>query len=82
MMQATFGWSANGLLLVQIATLVIIWLLGMRSAGSSANVQTLIAILVVALVAAIWWRGDISLTHIPWPTFTEISPPAPLRSSR
>jgi amino acid efflux transporter len=73
--QATFGWSANGLLLVQIATLVIIWFLGTRSAGSSANIQTLIAILVVALVAAIWWRGDISLSQIPWPAINEISSP-------
>lgn len=73
--QAAFGWSANGLLLVQIATLMVIWLLGTRSAGSSANIQTLIAMLVVALVAAIWWRGGISPAQIPWPALDEISPP-------
>lgn len=73
--QATLGWSANGLLLVQIATLMAIWVLGTRSAGSSANVQTLIAILVVALVAAIWWKGEIRPTHIPWPALDDISPP-------
>lgn len=73
--QATLGWSANGLLLVQIATLMAIWVLGTRSAGSSANVQTLIAILVVALVAAIWWKGEIRPAHIPWPALDDISPP-------
>ncbi len=73
--QAAFGWDANGLLVIQIATLVVIWLLGTRSAGSSANIQTLIAILVVALVAAIWWRGGITPAQIPWPAVSDISPP-------
>lgn len=73
--QSAFGWSANGLLLVQIATLVVIWLLGTRSAGSSANIQTLIAILVVALVVAIWWKGGITPAQIPWPVVSDISPP-------
>lgn len=73
--QATFGWDANGLLLVQIATLVVIWLLGTRSAGSSANIQTLIAILVIALVGAIWWQGGIAPSQIPWPAVSDISPP-------
>lgn len=43
--------------------------------GWSANIQTLIAMLVVALVAAIWWRGGISPAQIPWPALDEISPP-------
>ncbi|TQI82324.1 amino acid exporter (AAE family) [Serratia fonticola] len=73
--QAAFGWDANGLLVVQIATLVVIWLLGTRSAGSSANIQTLIAILVVALVLAIWWQGEIAPGQIPWPAVSDISPP-------
>lgn len=73
--QAAFGWDANGLLVVQIATLMVIWLLGTRSAGSSANIQTLIALLVVALVVAIWWRGGITPAQIPWPAVRDISPP-------
>lgn len=73
--QATFGWDANGLLLVQIVTLVVIWLLGTRSAGSSANIQTLIALLVIALVGAIWWQGGITPSQIPWPAVSDISPP-------
>ncbi|KAA9002511.1 L-methionine/branched-chain amino acid transporter [Affinibrenneria salicis] len=74
--QAAFGWSARELLLVQIATLVAIWLLGLRSAGSSANIQSIIALLVVALVAAIWWRGEIGLADIAWPTAGSFSWPA------
>ncbi|PWC13993.1 L-methionine/branched-chain amino acid transporter [Brenneria corticis] len=71
--QAAFGWSASGLLLVQLLTLVGIWLLGLRSAGSSANIQVIIAMLVVGLVAAIWWRGDITPGHIPWPSAGDLS---------
>ncbi|MHA3365122.1 L-methionine/branched-chain amino acid transporter [Yersinia enterocolitica] len=72
--QATFGWSDSGLLMVQLVTLLVIWLLGTRSAGSSANVQTLIALLVIALVVAIWWQGDIQLSQIPWPAPHDIIP--------
>lgn len=73
--QATFGWSDTGLLMVQLVTLLVIWLLGTRSAGSSANVQTLIALLVIALVVAIWWQGEIHPSQIPWPKLQDISPP-------
>ncbi|PVZ85101.1 L-methionine/branched-chain amino acid transporter [Serratia sp. S1B] len=71
--QAAFGWGSNQLLLVEIATLVVIWLLGLRSAGSSANIQTLIAILVIALVVAIWLKGGITPAQIAWPAIHDIS---------
>ncbi|WP_174868674.1 L-methionine/branched-chain amino acid transporter [Pectobacterium polaris] len=71
--QAAFGWSELGLLCVQLLTLGGIWLLGLRSAGSSANIQIVIAMLVVGLVAAIWWQGDITPAHIPWPSVNELS---------
>ncbi|MEI7343258.1 L-methionine/branched-chain amino acid transporter [Pectobacterium brasiliense] len=71
--QAAFGWSDLGLLCVQLLTLGGIWLLGLRSAGSSANIQIVIAMLVVGLVAAIWWQGDITPAHIPWPSVSELS---------
>lgn len=73
--QAAFGWHGYQLLLVQLATLLVIGGLGMRSAGSSATIQTLIAVLVVILMAAIWWRGDISVSHIPWPPLDTLSFP-------
>lgn len=72
--QAAFGWSSINLLLVQLGTLFVIWFLGTRSAGSSANIQTLIACLVIALVVAIWWKGDISLPEIPLPAVRDVSP--------
>lgn len=71
--QAAFGWSNLGLLCVQLLTLCGIWLLGLRSAGSSANIQIVIAMLVVGLVVAIWWQGDITPAHIPWPSMSELS---------
>ncbi|PWC11923.1 L-methionine/branched-chain amino acid transporter [Brenneria roseae subsp. americana] len=71
--QAALGWSDLGLLMVQLLTLGGIWVLGLRSAGSSANIQIIIALLVVGLVAAIWWQGDITPAHIPWPTISELS---------
>ena len=46
--QAMFGWHGWELLLVEIGTLMVVWFLGTRGAGSSANLQTLIAGLVVA----------------------------------
>lgn len=71
--QAAFGLDALGLQLVQLGTLVIIWLLGTRSAGSSANLQVIIATLIVAMVVAIWWKGDITLTNIDWPSYQALS---------
>lgn len=72
--QAMFGWHGWQLLLVEVGTLSAVWFLGTRGAGSSANLQTLIAALVVALVAAIWWRGGISPAEIPFPQPSDVSP--------
>lgn len=72
--QAAFGLGENALLLVQLATLVAIWLLGMRSAGSSANIQTLIALLVIAMVVAIWWKAGITPAKIAWPSPATLVP--------
>jgi amino acid efflux transporter len=55
--QALFGWH-DSLLLAELGTLAIVWWVGSRGASSSANLQTLVAVLIVALIVAIWWRGD------------------------
>ncbi len=65
--QALFGWHDGQLLLAELGTLAIIWWVGSRGASSSANLQTLVAILIVALIVAIWWRGGIDPAHIPFP---------------
>ncbi|MGQ7113837.1 L-methionine/branched-chain amino acid transporter, partial [Escherichia sp. TWPC-MK] len=40
--------------------------IGTRGASSSANLQTVIAGLIVALIVAIWWAGDIKPANIPF----------------
>jgi amino acid efflux transporter len=70
--QALFGWHDTQLLLAELATLAIVWWVGSRGASSSANLQTLVAVLIVALIAAIWWRGEIHPAQIPFPAPTDI----------
>lgn len=67
--QAAFGWGAGLAMLVQLATLLLILGLGLRSAGSSANVQTLIALLIICLVLVIAYAGRLWQTpSLPqWP---------------
>ncbi|WP_416654918.1 L-methionine/branched-chain amino acid transporter [Enterobacter cloacae] len=70
--QALFGWHDEALLLAELGTLAIVWWVGSRGASSSANLQTIVAVLIVALIAAIWWAGDIRVEEIPFPTITDI----------
>ena len=70
--QALFGWHGWQLLMAEVATLGIIWWLGSRGASSSANIQTLVAIMIIALLAAIWVYGDIEVKEIPFPALAEI----------
>ncbi|MGL4600333.1 MAG: L-methionine/branched-chain amino acid transporter [Plesiomonas sp.] len=66
---AAFGFSPLQALGIQLLTLLLVLGLGLRSAGSSANVQTLIALLVVAVVALIGYCGQVwQVQVIPlWP---------------
>ena len=70
--QALFGWHDAQLLLAELGTLAIVWWVGSRGASSSANLQTLVAVLIVALIVVVWWRGGISPAQIPFPALTEI----------
>lgn len=65
--QAMFGWHGWQLLLAELGTLALVWFIGSRGASSSANLQTVIAGLIVALIVAIWWAGDLKPTEIPFP---------------
>ena len=65
--QAMFGWHSWQLLLAELGTLALVWYIGTRGASSSANLQTVIAGLIVALIVAIWWAGDIKPANIPFP---------------
>lgn len=71
--QGMFGWQGWQLLMTELATLGLIWLVGTRGAGSSANLQMLIAGLIVALIAAIWWQGELSLSAISFPAAGDVS---------
>nr|WP_318384274.1 L-methionine/branched-chain amino acid transporter [uncultured Enterobacter sp.] len=70
--QSLFGWHDAQLLMAELATLGIIWWIGSRGARSSANLQTLVAILIVALIAAIWIFGDITVAAIPFPALADV----------
>jgi Amino acid transporters len=70
--QALFGWHDEQLLLAELGTLGIVWWVGSRGASTSANLQTLVAALIVALIAALWWAGDIALSAIPFPPVAEV----------
>ncbi|WP_320725323.1 L-methionine/branched-chain amino acid transporter [Enterobacter cloacae] len=71
--QALLGWHDEALLLAELGTLAIVWWVGSRGASSSANLQTIVAVLIVALIAAIWWAGDIRVEEIPFPAITDIN---------
>jgi amino acid efflux transporter len=70
--QALFSWHDEQLLFAELGTLAIIWWVGSRGASSSANLQTLVAVLIVALIAAIWWAGNIQVSVIPFPAIADV----------
>ncbi|MCS2169508.1 L-methionine/branched-chain amino acid transporter [Scandinavium sp. TWS1a] len=70
--QALFGWHNEQLLLAELGTLGIIWWVGSRGASTSANLQTLVAALIVALIAVLWWAGNITFSSIPFPPVTRV----------
>lgn len=70
--QGMFGWQGVQLLMAELGTLALIWLVGTRGAGSSANLQSIIAGLIVALIVAIWWRGGLSLGTLSFPAPAEV----------
>lgn len=57
--QALFGWQSEQLLFGELGTLGLLWFMGARGASSSANLQAIIAGLIIALIAAILWKGAI-----------------------
>lgn len=70
--QGMFGWQGAQLLIAELTTLALIWLIGTRGAGSSANLQSIIAGLIVALIVAIWWRGGLSFSALSFPAPTDV----------
>lgn len=70
--QALFGWQSEQLLFGELGTLGLLWFMGSRGASSSANLQAIIAGLIIALIAAILWKGAIKPADITFPAANEI----------
>ncbi|MGL5006113.1 MAG: L-methionine/branched-chain amino acid transporter [Plesiomonas sp.] len=72
---AAFGFNPQQALGIELLTLLVVLGFGMRSAGSSANIQTLIALLIVAVVILISYYGQIwqNLTFPAWPKYQPLS---------
>ncbi|ASG56295.1 MAG TPA: L-methionine/branched-chain amino acid transporter [Salmonella bongori] len=70
--QALFGWRNEQLLFGELGTIGLLWLIGSRGASSSANLQAIIAGLIIALIAAILWKGSIKPADIAFPTASDI----------
>ncbi|HFZ8994526.1 TPA: L-methionine/branched-chain amino acid transporter [Citrobacter freundii] len=70
--QALFGWHDWHLVLAELGTLMLIGYIGSRGASSSANLQMVIAGLIVALIVTIWWAAGIKPAAIAFPTPAEV----------
>ncbi|WKE65710.1 L-methionine/branched-chain amino acid transporter [Gallaecimonas kandeliae] len=64
-LHALFDLPPAMVLLVQLGTLGLMWLLGLHPARASGLVQTAIAILILAMVASFWWFGDLPKAQQP-----------------
>lgn len=67
-----FNLSPENELIIQIITLILIWLIGLFGAGASGWVQSIIAILIIGLVAAICLQTSPSILTVKWPNICQI----------
>lgn len=70
--QSLFGLSAGSELMIQVVTLLLIWVIGLFGAGASGWIQSVIAILIICLVMAICLSTSPSALTVEWSSFTEI----------
>lgn len=68
--QSVWAVPAWGILLIQVFTLLAMLGLGLAGAKTSGQVQTLIALLIIAMVVALWWSADIGVANITPPPMT------------
>lgn len=65
---------------IQLLTLGLMLVLGQRPARASGQVQTIIALLIIATVASFWWFGDLPVSDQPVLPTTDLNwlaiPPA------
>jgi len=70
--RSLFNFSPEGELLIQIITLLLIWVVGLFGAGASGWIQSIIALLIIGLVMAICFSSSSSVLSIEWPSVTNI----------
>lgn len=67
-----FGLSPTGELIIQITTLLLVWIVGLFGAGASGWVQSIIAILIIGLVVTICFASSPSVLTIEWSPISDI----------
>ncbi|MGL4858313.1 MAG: L-methionine/branched-chain amino acid transporter [Enterobacteriaceae bacterium] len=64
--QAAFTLQHSDLLIIQLVTLALLWLVGLSNLSGSAYIQSLIAVFIVLMLVAFWWGGDVKLAALPF----------------
>ncbi|GAB2640007.1 L-methionine/branched-chain amino acid transporter [Vibrio panuliri] len=59
--------SMNHPLVAQVITVILLMVVNLSGAKVSGQVQTVIALSIVTLVASFWWFGDVSVSEITMP---------------
>lgn len=70
--QSLFQLSPTGELMIQITTLLLIWVLGRWGAGASGWIQSIIALLIIGLVLTICFATSPSVVMIDWMPLSDI----------
>lgn len=65
--------GVNNSLIAQVLTVALLVAVNLAGAKSSGQLQTVIALAIFALVAAFWWRGEISPSDATLPAITDQS---------
>lgn len=68
-----FNLSLQGELFIQLATLLLIWFIGLFGAGASGWIQTAIALLIIGLVSIICLLSSPSVLAISWPNLMQVN---------
>lgn len=71
--RSLFNLSGQEELIIQAATLLLIWIVGLFGAGASGWIQSIIAILIIGLVLTICFSTSPSVLSVEWSAFDEIA---------
>lgn len=65
--------AVNSAIVAQVITVVLLMAVNLAGTKSSGRLQTAIALSVFALVAAFWWKGDVSINDFTMPALNSES---------